>query len=116
MANREDKFNELVFFSQVKKRPGMFLGKTSLLSLRDQLFGMQYAFSFHCEETPLYYFGLFVNWYQKEIIKDSNGYGCWWNHILYTSGNDDTLAFHSFFRIFEGYLRNMHTVCLPETP
>lgn len=53
-------------------------------------------------------------WYHEEIIKDLNGYACWWNHILYTSGNDDAYAFESFFREFEKYLRDVHNVCLPE--
>lgn len=114
MANAETKFEELKFFAEVKQRPGMHLGEPSLLSFRDQLFGMQYAFSFCAQESPLKYFNLFVEWYHKEILKDQNGYACWWNHILYTSGNDDSRAFMSFFRFFEGYLRDVHHVSLPE--
>ena len=114
LANTTRSFNELVFFAQIKKRPGPFLGKPSLLSFRDQLFGMDYAFSFCCKESPFKYFHLFVTWYHEEIIKDLNGYACWWNHILYTSGNDDACAFKSFFREFEKYLRDVHNVCLPE--
>ena len=114
LANTERIFNELIFFAQIKKRPGLFLGKPSLLSFRDQLFGMDYAFSFCYQESPFKYFNLFVTWYHEEIIKDPNGYSCWWNHILYTSGNDDACAFKSFFREFEKYLRDVHNVCLPE--
>ena len=114
LTNMDSKFDELVFFAQVKKRPGLFLGQPSLLSFRDQLFGMNYAFSFYCQESPLKYFDLFVAWYREEIIKDLNGYACWWNHMLYTSGNDDAYAFKSFFREFEKYLRDVHNVCLPE--
>lgn len=114
MTNAEPEFDELVFFAQVKKRPGLFLGKPSLLSLRDQLIGMEYAFSFCRQERALKYFRMFVNWYHEENMKDRNGYACWWNHILYISGNDDISAFASFFRIFEQYLRDVYDLCLPE--
>lgn len=114
MTNMECKFDELVFFAQVKKRPGIFLGKPSLLSLRDNLFGMEYAFSFCGPESRLKYFSQFIKWYHEETLKDLNGYACWWNHILYISGNDDAYAFDSFFNIFEQYLRDVHNVCFPE--
>lgn len=114
LTNIGAEFDELAFFAQVKKKPGLFLGKPSLLSFRDQLFGMDYAFSYYCQESPLKYFKLFVTWYHEEILKDRNGYACWWNHILYTSGNDDVYAFESFFRIFEGYLRKVHHIYLPD--
>ena len=107
-------FDELVFFAQVKKRPGAFLGEPSLRALRDQLFGMQYAFSFYCRENPLRYFDLFVAWYHKEVLRDLNEYACWWNHILYISGNVDAYAFETFFRIFEGYLQDLHQIRLPD--
>ena len=107
-------FNELEFFAQVKKRPGMFLGDRSLLSLRTHLFGMDHAFSFYTSQTPLAYFKLFIKWYHEEIINDLNGYACWWNHILYISGNNDSCAFDSFYNIFERYLRDIHNLCLPE--
>lgn len=113
MKNIEREFDELAFFAKMKKRPGVFLGKPSLISLRDQLFGMEYAFSFCCQESPLKYFGLFVEWYHKEILEDFNGYASWWNHILYTSMNDDAIAFESFFRKFEQYLHDVHNVDLP---
>ena len=110
----ENKFDELEFFASVKKRPGLYLGKPSLLSLRDQLFGMEYAFSFYTEKSPLVYFRLFITWYNEEKLKDQNGYACWWNHILYTSGNDDAYALELFWRIFEQYLRDRHHVYLPD--
>lgn len=114
MTEIDCKFDELVFFAQVKKKPGVFLGKPSFLSLRDQLFGMDYAFSFYNQESPLKYFHLFIEWYHKEICKDLNGYACWWNHILYVSGNDDAYAFESFLNCFEQYLRDVHNLRLPE--
>lgn len=110
----EQKFDELVFFAIVKKRPAMFLGRPSLLSFRDNLFGMDYAFSFYEEEKQLKYFHLFIQWYHENIIKDLSGYSCWWIHILYTSGNDDKLAFESFFSLFERYLKDVHQFSLPE--
>ena len=114
MTNAKDKFDELVFFAQVKNRPGIFLGKPSLLSFRDQLLGLEYAFSFCNQEHSLKYFRSFVKWYHKEVIKDSNGYACWWNHILYISGNNDVYAFEVFFNNFERYLRDVHNISLPE--
>lgn len=116
MTNTDAKFDELMFFAQIKKRPGVFLGTPSLRSFRDQLFGMDYAFSFHVQESPLKYFHSFIAWYHKEIIKDPSGYACWWNHILYTSANDDAFAFESFFRIFERYIYDVHHLCLPDVP
>lgn len=108
------KFDELRFFAQVKKRPGLFLGYPSFLSFRDYLYGMNYAFSFSFNESPLKYFNMFVNWYHNEIIQDLNGYACWWNHILYTSGHNDADAFDSFFRLFEQYLHTVHKLYLPD--
>lgn len=110
----ETKFDELEFFAKIKKKPGLYLGMLSLMSLRDQLFGMEYAFSFYSKESPLVYFNLFIAWYQEEMIKDLNGYACWWNHILYICGNNDSYAFGEFFRIFERYLSAIHNVYLPK--
>ena len=106
-------FDELKFFADVKKRPGMYFGNPSLLSLRDWLFGMEYAFSCYTSETPLRYFRAFMTWYQKEKIDDQNGYACWWNHLLYICGNDDRYAFERFFVLFERYLQDVHHISLP---
>ena len=38
-------FDELKFFAEVKKQPCLFFGNPSLISLRDQIYGMYYAFS-----------------------------------------------------------------------
>lgn len=112
MQVTELKFDELNFFAQAKKKPGLFLGKPSLLSLRDQLFGMGYAFSCCCKEDPLFYFHSFGEWYHEEVLDDKNGHACWWNHILYTSGNDDAYAFYAFFSAFEAYLQEKHGLSL----
>ncbi len=61
--DRENRFDELRFFAEVKKRPGMFLGKTSLISLRDYIFGMQHAFNFYTDENQFKYFSLFADWH-----------------------------------------------------
>lgn len=114
LVNTEVKFDELVFFAQVKKMPGAFWGKPSLLSLRDHLFGMEYAFSFCSEEKQLKYFEAFIKWYHEEILMDSSAYACWWSHILYTSLSDDANAFESFFGKFEQYLHDVHNLHLPE--
>lgn len=107
-------FDELNFFAEIKKCPNMFLGKPSLLSLRDYIFGMSYAFSVCNCDNQFKYFNSFKDWYYNNQ-SDKNGYVCWWNHILYINGNDDALAFHSFFRIFEQYLKDVHNVSLPES-
>jgi hypothetical protein len=114
LGNIECSFDELLFFAQVKKQPGAYLGKPSFLAFHNMLGGMEYAFSCCSQESPLKYFGLFVTWYQEEVIKDLNGYACWWNHILYTSGNNDAYAFELFFNKFEGYLQDVHKVSLPD--
>ena len=114
MPIKKCNFDELAFFADVKNRPGVYFGKPSLLSLRDQLFGMDFAFSYCTSEHPLKYIWLFVKWYHKEVLEDSNEYACWWNHILYISGNNDEYAFEVFFQKFECYLRDVHNICLPE--
>lgn len=114
MQENRNQFDELLFFAQMKNRPSVYMGKPSLLSLRDQLFGMEYAFSFYNQESPLKYFRSFIEWYHEEKIKDLNGYACWWNHILYTSGNNDAYAFEMFFNYFEKYLLDNHNLSLPE--
>ena len=114
LTNTDSAFDELQFFAKVKERPALLLGKKSFLSFRDVLFGMEYAFSFYDKETPLKYFKSFVMWYHEEILEDKNGYACWWNHILYTSGNSDDCALDLFFRKFEQYLHDVHNVRLPE--
>ncbi len=110
---RANNFDELNFFAEVKKRPNILFGQPSLLSLRDQIGGMDYAFSICNYNNQFKYFYLFTDWYHKNLT-DKDGYACWWNHILYISGNDDAMAFQSFFRIFEQYLKDVHNVCLPE--
>ena len=114
MSVFDKEFDELVHFARLKKTPGAYFGKASLLSLRDNLFGMSEAFSYcHCEDN-LKYFHSFIQWYNETVLDDKNGYACWWNHILYTSGNNDELAFDAFFRKFEEYLNDIHGLGLPE--
>lgn len=109
-------FDELEFFAAVKSRPGLYFGHPSLISLRDHLFGMQYAFSVCGKKDALKYFTGFIEWYNRHLFEsDKNGYACWWNHILYTSGNMDELAFSAFFRTFEAYLLEEYDVKLPHS-
>lgn len=107
-------FDELAFFAKVKQRPGMYLGKKSLLSLRDQLFGMTFAFRACGHPDALYYFTAFIETYNKQLLElDGNGYACWWNHLIYTSGNCDNLAFDAFYINFESYLKREYQLTLP---
>ena len=107
-------FDELAFFAEVKKRPGLFLGEPSLLSLRDLLTGMDIAFRFDHTESPLKHFHSFVNWYHEEKLADHDTYACWWNHILYISSNRDRLAYVRFFELFERYLKDVQHLSLPD--
>lgn len=111
--NAVNNFDELKFFAEAKKRPNLFFGKPSLLSLRDQIFGMAYAFSVCNYDNQFKYFQLFKDWYYSNLT-DKNGYACWWNHILYINGNDDAEAFYRFFDMFEQYLKDVHDMSLPE--
>lgn len=92
-------FDELMFFAQIKARPGLYLGHNSLLSLRDYLFGMQHAFSITYQRNAFEYLKQFIDWYQATQIHDKNGYASLWNHLLYTSGGFDDQAFIRFFKV-----------------
>ncbi len=107
-------FNELQFFAEIKKRPQMYLGKRSLISLRDYYFGMMHAFEIYNYNNQFRLFHLFTDWYTENVIKDLNGYACWWNHMLYISGNDDSYALQVFFIEFEKYLKEYHNLSLPD--
>ncbi len=104
-----------MFFAQMKARPGLYIGRKSLLSLRDYLFGMQHAFSIAYQQNAFVYLKEFIDWYQENKIHDRNGYACWWNHLLYTSGGCDDQAFDAFFKVFEAYLQKAHGLSLSET-
>lgn len=113
--NRVESFDELSFFAQVKKQPGMYMSKKSLLSLRDKLFGMNYAFIVCGHPEALRLFKNFTEYYNNELLKnDQNGYACWWNHLLYISGGMDDVAFDSFFMEFEAYLVERQHMRLPD--
>lgn len=107
-------FDELEFFAKIKKRPGMYFGRPSLLSLRDFLFGMSLAFGICGCQDQFRYSDLFIDWYTENEIKDQNAYACWWNHMLYVSGGSDRLAFEYFLHRFEIYLSEVHNISLPE--
>ena len=107
-------FDELEFFAHIKKRPGMYFGEPSLISMRDYLNGMEHAFHFCGYEDKFGYFSLFREWYMENIIKDENSYAAWWNHMLYVSGGSDRQAFEYFFHRFEIYLSEVHNISLPE--
>ena len=93
----------------------MFFGRKSLTSLRDQCFGMIYAFSACGHSDALVLFKGFIEYYNSKLfLTNQNGYVCWWNHLLYTSGGMDDLAFDSFYRQFEAYLLGEHNLKLPE--
>ena len=109
-----DNFHELDFFARIKKRPGMYFGRPSLRSMADMIAGMCHAFCLCGREDQFPLFLAFVEWYQKEAIRDQNGYACWWNHLIYISGGEDREAFFSFFSVFERYLKEVHGKTLPE--
>ena len=108
-------FDELMFFGRMKARYGAHIGKKSILSLRDYIGGMEYAFWLMDGTYGHFkYFGEFIDWYAETYIQDRNGYAAWWNHLLYTSGNFDNLAFDAFYGCFESFLEEVHHRKLPE--
>ena len=107
-------FDELAFFARLKERPGMYFGRPSLRSMADLIVGMDYAFCLCGKENQFPLFKAFIDWYHKEVIRDQNGYACWWNHLIYVSGGEDREAFAGFFRVFERYLKDIHAKTLPK--
>lgn len=109
-----ESFDELQFFARIKERPALFLGRKSLIGLRDMLWGMNYAF-YQCDKTDaLIYHEGFVKWYLENKLEQITAYSAWWNHLLYTSGNNDDRAFDEFFRVFEEYLHEVYNLHLPK--
>ena len=111
-------FDELGFFGKIKKCPGLYLGKKSLINLTHFLAGMRFCADLYTngsltDSCIFPYFDKFVTWYVESYVKDPNGYAVWWNHILYTSANNDDLAFDSFFHYFGLYLREQHEIVFP---
>jgi len=107
-------FDELAFLAQIKERPGMYFGRPSLRSMADMIFGMHHAFCLCGREDQFSIFHAFIDWYHEEVLKDQNGYACWWNHLIYLSGGEDLEAFDGFFRVFERYLQDVHGKTLPK--
>lgn len=109
-------FHELDFFAKVKKRPGLYLIEKSFHSLRHVIFGISYAFVFCCKmKDPFVLLDGFVQWYEASAFGPvRNGYECWWNRIVYESGNSDALAFDLFYDLFENYLKEECSLALPD--
>ena len=104
-----NEFDELKFWTIMKRRPAMYLGKKSIVRLETFLNGISYALNYNPGRFP--YFSGFNDWYmKKEKVDTQRGYVIWWNHILYTNGNMDDEAFDSFLRYFEEYLKEVHNV------
>ncbi len=71
-------FNELEFFAKAKKRPGIFFGRKSLISLRDFLFGMSYSFTVSGHSDALNLFDSFIAHYNNELfLTNQDSYVCW---------------------------------------
>ncbi len=124
LTSLHESFNELLFFAVVKRAPGVFLGDKNFMSMRDQLFGMRYAFEICGQVDKLKYFNGFPEWYNEKYLyrRDAeeewqktalNGYECWWGHIFYTGMSLPQSAFNVFFHEFEKYLEETHGVYLP---
>ncbi len=102
-------FDEIKMWKDIKNRPA-FLGKKSIVMLNSFLNGIYYSFG---KAGCLSYFGGFNDWYmEKYNVDTNNAYTIWWNHILFTSGNDDQLAFDRFFCYFEEYLNGQFGLSL----
>ena len=105
--------NELQLLSRLKDRPELYLGRRSLIGLRDFLNGVRIGANAFREEigeaapvVPNY--DAFIEAYSADLWRREgrNGYVCWWNHMLYVAGGDDALAFDTFFHCFEAWLRD----------
>lgn len=112
--NTPKNFDELYFFAGIKERPNLFLGKKSLTTTKAYIFGMMQAFAICGNNNAFRYLNMFTDWYYKTKLPDKNGYASMWNHILYISAIDDSLAFDNFFKLFEEYLKQEHNLELPE--
>ncbi|MBO5384167.1 MAG: hypothetical protein J6A30_07695 [Ruminococcus sp.] len=103
-------FDEIKMWREIKNKPAMFLGQKSIIRLNLFLCGINYAFG---NANYLSYFKGFNDWYMKKFNVDTNNaYTIWWNHILFTSGNNDSLAFDNFIRYFEKYLQEQFGLSL----
>lgn len=103
-------FNEIKMWNDIKNKPGMFFGKRSIILLNSFLNGIKYSFE---KNSCLLYFQGFNEWYMKKRNVDTNNaYTIWWNHILFTSGNNDDLAFDAFISYFEEYLQEQFGLSL----
>ena len=107
-------FDELAFFAGVKRYTGLYMGSKSLTRLRAFLDGMYWAFAYGKKEDAFPLFHAFADWYQREVIRDENGYASWCNHMLYVSAYHEELAFDYFFKRFERYLKERYGLELPE--
>ena len=103
-------FNEIKMWNDIKNKPGMFFGKRSIILLNSFLNGIKYSFE---KNSCLLYFQGFNEWFMKKRNVDTNNaYTIWWNHILFTSGNNDDLAFDAFISYFEEYLQEQFGLSL----
>ena len=111
-----ERFDELKFFAEIKKRPGMFLGSKSINLLVAYINGIgHHAYVNNPYISPVLIYDNFNDWYMKKHkIEDKNGYVIWWNHILYVCANSDYHAFDRFISEFEEYIAEIYNVKLPE--
>ena len=103
----------LTMMAKMKTKPGVFFGRKSLMSLRDQLWGMMYAFDICGHEEAMKYFRSFTETYNAKLL-EKGSCSAWWHHILNESGESDEEAFDLFFRRFECFLWNEYGLKLPE--
>ncbi|WP_017303312.1 hypothetical protein [Spirulina subsalsa] len=98
--NTEEYLYDLL--ERIKKRPGMYLGRVSLIRLKMLLLG----YSMSREELGLELtqqekqFSQFQNWIQEKYnVNSSEG----WENIILSQVNDERLAFELFFELFEQF-------------
>jgi len=90
------------FLGSLRRRPGLYFGKTSLVRLQAYLFGYQAGLakvskSLKGEED----FHEFHDWVAKQLGFSSSTVG-WCNMILEKSASDEA-AFHRFFELLEEF-------------
>jgi hypothetical protein len=88
--------------ARIKQRPGMYLGKVSLIRLKMLLMGYgmsrgELGLQLTQEEKQ---FAQFQQWIQRKYqIKSSEG----WESIILSQVEDEKLAFDLFFELFEQF-------------
>lgn len=104
---QQDKIRNLIdYFSQVRKRPGMYLGENTITKLYDHLQGYRMAYWFndidnHVDKHFFDNFNEFVYGYYTVTTNDN-----WKGVILEQSFGNEQNALDTFFELFDLFINN----------